>query len=109
MGIKEDAGNLLGYIYNEYIKGNTITANDVLQGTEWGGIRADIAVKYLRDIGAIKIDFFLGNLNGLQNFFISGLTPVGIEIIENKSKFKNTFGVELNLAILKFNFSKTEK
>ncbi len=109
MSIKEDAGKLLGYIYNEYIKGNTIKAEDVLNETKWDGTRADIAVKYLRDVGAIKINLFLGNVNGLQNFFISGLTPIGIEMIENKSKFITTFGFEINLAVIKFNVGKTEK
>lgn len=106
MSVKEDAGNLLGYFYNAYIKGNTIKAEDVLTETNWGGTRADIAIKYLRDIGVIKITLFLGSVNGLQNFYISGLTPTGIDIIEDKSRFKITFGFEINLGLIKFNITK---
>lgn len=103
MGIKEDAGNLLGYFYNRYVEGYTIKADELLDETKWDGNRADIAVKYLRDIDAIKITFLLGSTNGLQNFHISGLTPIGINIIEDRSKFKVTFGFEINLGLIKFN------
>ena len=51
----------------------------------------------------------MGNQSGLQNFSFIGLTPEGIQTVENKTKFKNTFGILINAGIFKFSWQKSEK
>ncbi|VVB93218.1 Uncharacterised protein [uncultured archaeon] len=45
------------------------------------------------------------SLDITENFEVRGLLPKGIKIIENVKKFKNEFGFEVNLALLKFSWS----
>jgi len=84
MSIKEDAFELLKFIYDEYVGNRRITINQLLEKfSEWEGHRIDRAVKYLRDIEAIEIILTLGNTNGLQNFVFRKITPKGISLIED--------------------------
>lgn len=92
MTIQRDAGELLHYFYKEYLNDNKVEANKLIDETQWDGLRLDRAVRYLKDINAIKINYFLGNVKGLQNLSVDGLTPMGMQIVENKAQFKNTFG-----------------
>ncbi|MEK6984213.1 MAG: hypothetical protein AABX33_06585, partial [Nanoarchaeota archaeon] len=59
------------------------------------------AIQHLKDIDAIDITFILGNVNGLRNFLFEKVTPIGIGMIETKRKFKQNFGFEVNLGLLK--------
>ncbi len=107
MTIKEDAGEILLLIYNDFIdNNNSITPKSVLDITKWEGHRIDLAIKYLRDIGAVEFIFTMGNVDGVQNFIIRGLLPVGINIIENESKFEDTFGFNVKLPFVNFSWTR---
>ncbi len=109
MGVQHDAGEILLFLYKSYINGQQINAKKLLETTGWSGNRIDRALKYLKDIGAIDLILTLGNIGGIQNFIFKGLTPTGINIVENQKEFKQSFGFEVNLGILKFSWSKSEK
>lgn len=109
MGIQKDAGKILLFIYQCYIKDESVNAEKLLQTTKWEGNRIDRAIKYLKDIGAIDIILALGNVNGVQNFILKGLTPLGINIVENQPEFKRNFGFEVNLGLLKLSWGASEK
>ena len=109
MGIQKDAGEILLFIYQCYIKDESVGADKLLQTTKWEGNRIDRAIKYLKDIRAIDIILTLGNVNGVQNFILKGLTPLGINIVENQPEFKKNFGFEVNLGLLKFSWGASEK
>lgn len=96
MGVQKDAGKLLRYIYDRYIieSSLSISPNDVINYTEWVAARIDKAIEYLNDSGFLKIAFIMGTTEGVKTFTIHGVTPSGIDIIENKDKFKTTFGFE---------------
>ena len=84
MPIREDSDMILRFIYQEYVeKHHLVGSKDLLwQFKDWGGSRIDRAVKYLRDQGAIDIVLFMGNQNGLQNFMLKRITPIGIDRVE---------------------------
>jgi len=111
MGIKEDAGELLAYFYNRYTENKSWTnSEDVIEETKWESGKINRAIDYLKDLNLIKITLSIGNTNGVYNFGINGLTPFGIEIVENKSKFKSTFGFEIGIpGLIKFSWKKKEK
>jgi hypothetical protein len=110
MGIKKDAGELLGYFYKKYRQEDNvwITGKDVLEETKWEPKRINQAVTYLRDLNLIKINFSMGNYQGVFNFGVSGLTPIGINILEDEKEFSKNFGFEINLGTVN-NFAETTK
>ena len=109
MGIQNDAGEILLFIYQCYTKDESVDADKLLQTTKWEGNRIDRAIKYLKDIEAIDIILTLGNINGVQNFILERLTPSGINIVENKSEFKRNFGFTVNLGVISFSWGASEK
>ena len=111
MGVQIDAGELLLYFYDELInKGNsTIGTQDIINTTKWESKRINNAYNYLKDLNIIKARGSIGNINGVLVFFVMGLYPEGINIIENQSIFKNTFGFEVNLGLIKFSWGKSEQ
>ncbi|MBD3203511.1 hypothetical protein GF327_04405 [Candidatus Woesearchaeota archaeon] len=97
MGIQEDAGRLLVFVYQEYTKDNSwIDSKKVIETTKWNSGKINRAIMYLKDMNAIKINLFLGNTNGVYNFGINGLTPFGIQLVENSEEFKKNFGFKLD-------------
>lgn len=111
MGVQKDAGELLLFFYDELInkeKGG-IDTQDVLNTTMWNGDRIDRAYNYLKRLKTIEVIEELGDTGGAQNFSVAELLPNGINIVESKPKFKETFGLEVNLGLLKFSWSVTEK
>jgi len=109
MGIKQDAGEILYFMYEDYVKDrNAITPKTLLRITNWQGSRIDKAIKYLKDIGAISIVLTMGNVDGVQNFIFRGITPIGIDIIEDKQKFNKNFGFEINLGIFKYSWGASQ-
>ncbi len=105
MGIIKDSGEILLLIYNDYVdNSNSITPRRLLEITGWDGDRIDRAIKHLRDIGAVEFIFTMGNIKGLQNFIIRGMLPEGIQIVENKEKFKHSFGFEVTIPFAKFSW-----
>jgi hypothetical protein len=109
MGIQTDAGEVLVYFYKMYLESKQVNTQMLIDETKWPGNKLDRAVKYLKDIEALNIILTMGNVDGLQNFILTGLTPIGINIVENKKQFEHTFGFEVNLALFKFSWSKTTK
>jgi hypothetical protein len=105
MGIQSDAGELLAFFYVKYNNDESVDAGTLLNELKWDGKKANKALQYLRDLHAINITLFFGNVDGLQNFYFSKLTPLGINMIEDKPQFKKTFSVDVNLVLAKFGWS----
>jgi len=107
MGIQKDAGELLKYIYDKYAKGSLeIATEDVITEIGWTSTRINNAIDYLGDLEVLEIEFYIGNIDGVKNFYIHGLKPKGIDLIENKNKFKTTFGFEVGIPGLKFSWAR---
>ena len=103
VGIQRDAGEVLAYIYNRY------TANEkdfpmpdfkIIGEIKWDTGRIKRTVDYLDGKKLIEV------IRTLDGFMIEKPTPGGIDTIENKDKFKSTFGFEINLGLFKFSWSK---
>jgi len=100
MTIREDAGLLLKFLYEQYVDGNDSINSQLVYDNfvDWGENRAgriNRALDYLRDLNAIKITLFIGNYENVYNFLITGLTNTGIELIENNNMFQMEFGFRL--------------
>ena len=106
MGIQEDAGELLAYIYEQYISDRgKIKPEDIIYETKRDASRINRAKTYLADSNLIEIVSLAGNTEGVHNFLIVGLMPSGIETIENKKKFVSTFGFEIGVpGVFKFSW-----
>ena len=110
MGIKEDSGKLLLFIYKEYTNNNDwIDTQKIIGTTKWNAGQINRVIDYLRDLGLIKIKLFIGNTNGAYNFGITGLTPAGLHMIEDKQEFKRNFGFEVNLGLIKIQWGVSEE
>lgn len=111
MGVQKDAGELLLFFYDELVsKGtNGVQTKEVLDATGWDGRRINFAYNYLNDLHLLQGQGGSGNLKGAQNFTVMRLFPQGINIIESVPEFKKTFGFEVNIGLLKFSWSTTEK
>lgn len=110
MTIQNDAGELLHFIYNQYINDKDfIETKKVIETTKWDSGRINRSILYLKDLNVIKIELFCGDNEGIYSFLITGLTPNGIHMIENSTEFKRHFGYEINLAIFKFSWGKEER
>lgn len=94
MGIQNDAGKILKIIYQRYIEDERIEPEVLVTRSGLDGREIDKAIKYLKDLGLIDIVHTMGNYEGVQNFVFKKLTPRGINIVENKQKFKETFNLE---------------
>jgi len=107
MSIQKDAGELLEYVYERYTKGeNMIKPDGLIKETRWEAHRINNARTYLSDRDLIKIAKQSGNVEGVANYIITGLTPSGIDMIENEKKFKTTFGFEIGPPGLKFSWKR---
>jgi hypothetical protein len=110
MTVKKDAGELLKFMYDRYTQGSLkIASQDVINETDWEATRINNAIDFLKDIGALKIVLSVGNTGGVKNFFVHGLTPVGIDMIENEDKFKTTFGFEAGIPLFKFSWKREKE
>jgi hypothetical protein len=107
MSIQKDAGELLVYVYNQYVQSvRWTTRENVKTETKWDTGRIDNAIEYLKDSELIKIILYLGDAKSdSYGFGITGLTPQGINIAENKQIFKSTFGFEIGIpGVFKFSW-----
>ena len=115
MTIQEDAGKILLFIYNRYVNDKSKpNAQILLDETKWDGKRIDRAVKYLNDMNAIEMIFTADNrmYGGLTRFILKKITPLGINIVEDKPEFKRNFGFEVTLGLnpsLKINWGASKK
>src|SRR3990170_8508858 len=110
MGVQKDAGELLLFFYDELIKhGKTLVKTpDVLEATKWDKNRIIAAYTYLKQLSLLKS--FLSRKEGedldiTKNFYVRGLFPKAVNIVENEVNFEKTFGFKANLASLKFSWS----
>ncbi len=109
MTVKQDAGNLLLFFYDELInkEKRIVDTQDVVDNIKWSSSRIDIAFNFLKDNGWLVIgQTGGGNIRGVQIFRVLRLSPQGIGEVEDTKKFKATFGVEVNFVILKLSLSK---
>lgn len=111
MGVQKDSGELLLFFYDALVnKGkDQIGTQEVIDETKWESKRINNAYNYLRDLGVLKEELFLGNTKGVLNFIVLRLFPQGVNIVENQPEFRRNFGFEVNLGLLKFNWGATEK
>lgn len=110
MGVQKDAGELLLFFYDELIKhGKTsLKTQDVLEATKWDKNRIIAAYTYLKQLNLLKSFLSRGEDSGLditKNFYMQGLLPKAVNIVENEVKFEKTFGFKANLASLKFSWN----
>ena len=113
MTIQEDSGKILLYVHDCYVNNRNKPNSKILfEETQWDGRRIDRVIKYLKDFWAIEIILTAGQMNGLQNFIFRKITPLGINIVENKPEFKRNFGFEVNIGLipsLKLSWGVSEK
>ena len=90
MGIQNDAGEILIYIYEKKIKGEEIPSlNKIVSDTAWEQDKVIFALEYL--LGKSLIDGkAVKTLSSTktQVFIVKGITPFGIDVIENKKEFQ---------------------
>jgi hypothetical protein len=110
MTVEQDAGKLLLFFYDEIYNNHNrcVETQDVMKNINWSDRRRiDTAFNYLMDNGwLLKAQNVGGNIEGVQRFRIRGLSPQGMEKVNDTNKFKATFGIELDLMILKLSLSK---
>jgi len=111
MGVQKDAGELLLFFYDELVNNNksSVGTQEVIDITKWESNRINLAYNYLNDMGVLKGGGGIGNIQGVQIFYIMRLHPEGINIVENQPQFKRNFGFEVNLGLLKFSWGASEK
>lgn len=115
MGIQQDAAEILALVYKAYKKSDLydymhqvgytmITHSDELLKAlpEWDMSRLKKAVIYLIEKNMIEATIH-------NSILIDKIKPDGIDVVENKGKFKKTFGVELNLILGKIKWEAREK
>lgn len=109
MGIQNDAGELLAFIYKDKTEKSEICQVDrIASETGWDEARIFAGLQYLKDKGLIDADSIGGFGIRVMDFTINDITANGIDIIENRSEFKTTFGFEINLGLVKFSWTKEE-
>jgi len=85
VGMEADADELRQIIYREHASGNSrIDPQKIIDTTHWDSGRINRAIRYLRDLNHVEIEILLGNVNGVANFVITGLTPVGNQLLEGQ-------------------------
>ena len=106
MGIREDAGEILGFVYNKYISENFggVNSENLISETDWDKDRVKRTVDYLDQKDLIKVIKYLGG-----NFWIQTIKPEGVDIVEHQDEFKNTFGIGLNLGLISFSWNREKK
>ena len=115
MTIQKDSGQILLFIYDSYVNNKPKpNAQILLDETNWDGKRIDRAIRYLNDMNAVEIIFTADNrmYGGLTRFILKKITPLGINMVENKPEFKRNFGFEVTLGLnpsLKINWGASEK
>lgn len=111
MGVKEDAGELLLFFYDELVKNGKsgVGTKDVLDASKWDGRRLNNAYHYLNDLGILKGTGSLGNIQGAHMFWVMRILPTGINIVESQPEFRRNFGFEINLGLVKFKWGISEK
>ena len=110
MKVGEDAGRMLAYLYNKLIKEGkqSISGDDISNETNWESNRINHAFDYISKLELIEKVILLGNTHGVKNFIITGLTPSGINTIEDEPEFKRNFSIGVNLLLANFTWGVSE-
>jgi hypothetical protein len=114
MGIRADAGELLLFSYKEYLKkhvGELVNFQEFQKETGWEEVRINNALEYLRDKNLVDVNRCTSKglkVFGGTDFKIMKVNPEGIDIIEDGQKFKNVFGFEIKLGLIKFSWTRTK-
>jgi len=91
MTSKEDSNKLLLFLYKELIiekKDGIGPKNLVNEFDNWGPDRINFAYAYLRDNHYIKSISLPSNYNGVFDFWIQGLYPYAIKLVEDELENK---------------------
>lgn len=107
MGIQEDAGELLLFLYQEFMKPNirSVSKDSLERETGWEEHRLIKSVEYLTESGYIRTHW-----DRRRDFHISRLYPLAINTIEDESRFKDSFCIEVGLpGIFKFSWKREER
>ncbi len=109
MTVKQDAGNLLLFFYDEIVTKHkhVVDNQDAEKALKWDNARINIAFHYLKDNGCLGT-FQIGQKDK-PIFRVTGLSPKGIDIVEDEPKFKDRFGIGINLGVFNINWSTTEE
>ena len=110
MTISKDAGNLLLYVYNCKNEGTEMkNTTKLLEETGWNKDRLNNAVQYLVESGFVEGQVIKGaGSTKVHSTFIFDIKSSGINIIEAKSDFKQTFGFTVNLGLIQINWGVQE-
>ena len=105
MTVFDDGKELLLILYKQHKDwGNLPAYKELINKTGWDNKRLGIATEYLKGkqwIETIKM------ADG--HYIIRKLTPSGIDVVEDKSKFKRHFAHEVNLGIYKARWGAEER
>lgn len=106
MGAKKDANEVLLFLYRKYnLQDFTESNSSLAQETGWDNSRVGNSVLYLSEKNLVEtIDVY-----GDDYPIVRKLTSDAIDIIEDKGKFKTTFGFEINLGVIRFSWDIGEK
>ena len=111
MGIQNDAGELLLYIYKQKTEGKEIPqTTNIEKETGWERDRIHNALQYL--IGKNMIDGKVVKTLGStkpQFVMIRDLEPTGTDVVENEAEFQRNFNFTINLGVFKYSWGATEK
>jgi hypothetical protein len=102
MAIQKDSGEILLLIYNKYTNHKErylkIRVTEILNETGLEELRLDRAIDYLKQKKLIET--FYG---GVHDMIVS-LSAEGIDVVEDKNKFKKTFNFALKQPYVEFDW-----
>ena len=101
MGIQSDAGELLLFSYKMYLEGLRFGISDFYRESKWQDIRMKNAAQYLDDKKLVDFTFTIDG-----GFIFMRIYPDGIDIVENESKFEDTFGFKVKLGVFEFSWNR---
>lgn len=102
MGVQDDAKDLLHFFYSELVisKKGIVETKDILEKTGWDGKRINLAYRHLYDSGLLKSTNQSGNIQKAQIFLVTGLSPKGIGVVEQRRSGVQSNDVLKDLSIL---------
>jgi len=106
--ITKDVEELLVFLHKEYTKPDFegLSLDQIQKITSWASDRISRAIAYLYPNNFISLE---GDTIFFKEFIIMGLLPEGVNIVENKNKFKKHFNHVIDLKFYQFSWGATEK
>ncbi|GEM_PF-6954481 len=103
VGIRQDAGELLLYVYIKKRKtGKVPSLDELLETTKWEPMRLGQALDYCGQKYLLNIRKFIGSYKpGLQQQIIADITSGGVDVVESSGETGagNQFNLIFNLTI----------